>query len=47
MDNPSIGIRAGGNRIDGTGRHHPVIEDYRNNLFTINAFILVIDAQSE
>jgi hypothetical protein len=44
MDNPSIGIRAGGSRTNGTGRHHPVIEDYRNILFTINAFILVIDA---
>jgi hypothetical protein len=44
MDNPSIGIRASGSRINGTGRHHPVIEDYRNNLFTINAFIPFIDA---
>jgi len=31
-------------RTSGTGRHRPAIEDYRKRLFTLNAFILVIDA---
>jgi hypothetical protein len=42
MNNPSI--EQLDERTSGTGRHRPAIEDYRKRLFTLNAFILVIDA---